>query len=219
MSSSRQICNIIGWLEPHIYCPDGGNGDLQCFSSFLTATFYFAKLDNLVLHIRTIFFGFTPCDGLLREFGVCVPHIYIPVGQEVIARQSHAPSHSYIWKRINILPIRISRGANNCAYTCYFIMIFSIVLLQWKVITLWILEWKVKKINHTDLFSQLPLDIFTQGANISGRHCALLFHCLLLARFQNIARKQTKRNLSYLTCGKVKLFWIMTEWIVHSKAV
>ncbi len=34
-SSSRQICNIFRWLEPLYYCPDGGNVDFQCFSSFL----------------------------------------------------------------------------------------------------------------------------------------------------------------------------------------
>ncbi len=34
-SSSRQICNIFSWLKPLYYCPDGGNVDFQCFSSFL----------------------------------------------------------------------------------------------------------------------------------------------------------------------------------------
>ncbi len=32
-------------------------------------------------------------------------------------------------------------------------------------------EWKIKRINNADLFSQLPLLIFTKGANISGGHC------------------------------------------------
>ncbi len=89
-------------MEPLNYCLDGGNGDLQCFSSFLTATFYFVKLNNLVLHIRTIFFGFTPCDGLLREFGLFVSHIYNPVGQEVMAGQFHAPSHPGVLKHLNM---------------------------------------------------------------------------------------------------------------------
>ncbi len=35
-----------------------GNGDFQCFNSFLTATFYFVMLTKLVLHIRNIFFCF-----------------------------------------------------------------------------------------------------------------------------------------------------------------
>ncbi len=32
-------------------------------------------------------------------------------------------------------------------------------------------EWKNKKINDADLFSQPPLLIFTKGANISGGNC------------------------------------------------
>ncbi len=57
-SSFRQIFNIFSWLEPLNYYPDGGNGDFQCFNSFLTATFYFGMPNNLVLHIRNIFFVF-----------------------------------------------------------------------------------------------------------------------------------------------------------------
>ncbi len=44
------------------YYPDGGNVNFQCVNSLLTATFYFVMLNNLVLHIRTIFLCFTPCD-------------------------------------------------------------------------------------------------------------------------------------------------------------
>ncbi len=36
-------------------------------------------------------------------------------------------------------------------------------------------EWKIKRINNADLFSQPPLLIFTKGANISGGHCIYLF--------------------------------------------
>ncbi len=32
-------------------------------------------------------------------------------------------------------------------------------------------DWKIKKINDADLFSQLPLLIFTKGADISGTVC------------------------------------------------
>ncbi len=32
-------------------------------------------------------------------------------------------------------------------------------------------EWKIKRINNADLFSQPPLLIFTKGANINGGHC------------------------------------------------
>ncbi len=66
--------------------------------AFLAATFYFVKLNNLVLHIRTIFLGFTPCDGWLREFDLCVPRIYNPVEQEVMAGQFHAPCYPGVLK-------------------------------------------------------------------------------------------------------------------------
>ncbi len=33
-------------------------------------------------------------------------------------------------------------------------------------------EWKIKRINNVDLFSQPPLLIFTKGANNSGGHCS-----------------------------------------------
>ncbi len=71
-------------------------------SSFLTATFYFVKLNNLVLYIRTILFGFTPCDGLLREFGLRVPHIYNHVEQEVMAEQFHVHNHPGVLKNVNM---------------------------------------------------------------------------------------------------------------------
>ncbi len=101
-SSFRQIYNIFSWLEPLNYYPDGGNGDFQCFNSFLKATFYFVMLNNLVLHIRNIFFVFSHCDGWLREFDLCVPHIYNPVEQKVMAGQFHAPSHPGVLKNVNM---------------------------------------------------------------------------------------------------------------------
>ncbi len=68
-----QMCNISCWLELLNYSPNGGNGNVQCFSSLLTYYFlfdflfyaffltsYFVKLNNLLLHIRTIFFVFFP---------------------------------------------------------------------------------------------------------------------------------------------------------------
>ncbi len=57
-------------------------------------------LNNLVLYIRNIFLGFTPCDGWLREFGLCVPHIYNPVEQEVMAEQFHVHNHPGVLKKI-----------------------------------------------------------------------------------------------------------------------
>ncbi len=113
MSSSRQIFNIFSWLELLNYCPDGGNGDFQFFGSFLTDTFCFVKLKNLVLYIRTIFFGFTHCDRWLREFGL----IFIILWN----RKSWLDNFSHPWcaikckyEWINFRDILlISRGANN----------------------------------------------------------------------------------------------------------
>ncbi len=183
MSSSRQICNIFSWLELLNYYPDGGNGDFQCFRYFLTATFYFVKLNNLVLYIRTIFFGFTPCDRWLREFGLCVPYIYNPVEQEVMTGQFQSPwcatKCKYEYFR-DILLIRISMGANNGSQhslekNIYFIMWvsphFQLFYFNERLEICEFFEWKIKKINDTDLFSQPPMLIFTKGANISGRHC------------------------------------------------
>ncbi len=64
--------------------------EMGIFNAF---NFYFVQLNNLVLHIRTTFFGLTPCDGRIWEFGLCSPHIYNPAEQEVMARQFHTPSH------------------------------------------------------------------------------------------------------------------------------
>ncbi len=40
-------------------------------------------------------------------------------------------------------------------------------------------EWKIKRINNADLFSQPPLLIFIKGANISGGHCIYYYIYLL----------------------------------------
>ncbi len=98
-SSSRQIFNIFSWLEPLNYYPDGGNGDFKCFNLFSYNHFLFCEAQQSVLHIRNIFFGFSHCDGWLREFDLCVPHIYNPVEQKVMAGQFHAPSHPWCAKK------------------------------------------------------------------------------------------------------------------------
>ncbi len=41
-------------------------------------------------------------------------------------------------------------------------------------------EWKIKRINNADLFSQPPLVIFTKGANISGGHCMCVYYAYVL---------------------------------------
>ncbi len=49
---------------------------------------------------------------------------------------------------------------------------------------LWIFfEWKIKRINNADLFSQPPLLIFTNGANISGGHCIHMYNIKYCTNF------------------------------------
>ncbi len=81
----------------------------------------------------------------------------------------------------DILLVRISRGANNCdqyalGKNIYFIMWvpphhFQLFHFNERLEFCEFFEWEIKKRNNADLFSQLPLLIFTKGANISGGHC------------------------------------------------
>ncbi len=80
----------------------------------------------------------------------------------------------------DILLIRISRGANNCGQhslekNIYFIMWFSphfqLFYFNDRLEFCEFFEWKIKRINNADLFSQPPLLIFIKGADISGGHC------------------------------------------------
>ncbi len=83
----------------------------------------------------------------------------------------------------DILLIRISRGANNCGLhslekNSYFTMRFSphfqLFYFNDRLEFCEFFEWKIKRINNADLFSQPPLLIFIKGANISGGHCILI---------------------------------------------
>ncbi len=83
----------------------------------------------------------------------------------------------------DILLIRISRGANNCGQhslekNIYFIMKFSphfqLFYFNDRLEFCEFIEWKIKRINNADLFSQPPLLIFIKGANISGGHCGFI---------------------------------------------
>ncbi len=120
--------------------------------------------------------------------GLCVPHIYNPVEQEVMAGQFHSPSHPGVIKNLNMngnilqryLLIRISRGANNCGQhslekNIYVIMRFSphfqLFYFSDRLEFCDFFKWTIKRINNADLFSQPPLLIFIKGANISGGHC------------------------------------------------
>ncbi len=80
----------------------------------------------------------------------------------------------------DILLIIISRGANNCGQhslqkNVYLITRFSphfqLFYFNYSLECYEFVEWKIKRINNADLFSQPPLLIFIKGAIISGGHC------------------------------------------------
>ncbi len=80
----------------------------------------------------------------------------------------------------DILLISISRGANNCGQhslekNIYFIMrfspLFQLFYFNDRLEFCEFFEWKIKRINNADLFSQTPFLTFIKGANISGGHC------------------------------------------------
>ncbi len=73
MSSSRQIHNIFCWLEILNYCPDGGNGNFHCSSSFLKATSLICEAQlSFAAHQKYILCFFS-LWWWLREFGLCFP--------------------------------------------------------------------------------------------------------------------------------------------------
>ncbi len=83
----------------------------------------------------------------------------------------------------DILLIRISRGANNCGQhalekNIYFTMRFSphfqLFYFNDRLEFCEFFEWKIKRINNADLFSQTPFLTLIKGANISGGHCIYL---------------------------------------------
>ncbi len=92
----------------------------------------------------------------------------------------------------DILLIRISRGANNCGQhslekNIYFTMRFSphsqLFYFNDRLEFCEFFEWKIKRINNADLFSQPPLLIFIKGANISGGHCTYFFVFCFISLF------------------------------------
>ncbi len=59
-------------------------GLFTALALFLKPLHSFVKLNYLLLHIRKILFVFSHCDGLLREFVLFFPPIYISVKQEAM---------------------------------------------------------------------------------------------------------------------------------------
>ncbi len=125
MSSSRQFRNILCWLEILNYCPDGGNGNFHCSSSFLKATSLICEAQLSFAAHQKYILCFSHCDGWLRNLGfVSLLFIFLwnrkPWLDNFMFTITLECSKLWIWMGIyfrDILLIRISRGANNCP-TC-----------------------------------------------------------------------------------------------------
>ncbi len=79
-SSSRPFRNILCWLEILNCCPDGGNGDFHCTSSFLKATSLICEAQlSFAAHQKYLLCFFS------LWWGFVFPPIYISVKHEAMA--------------------------------------------------------------------------------------------------------------------------------------
>ncbi len=120
MSSSRQIHNIFCWLEIMNYCPDGGNGNFHCSSSFLKATSLICEAQfSFAAHQKYILW-FSHCDGWLiwnLAFLFSLLFIFLWNRKPWLDNFMFIITLVWIWMGIYfryILLIRISRGTSNC---------------------------------------------------------------------------------------------------------
>ncbi len=142
MSSSRLIHNMLRWLGIPKYCPDGGNANFHCCSSFLKATSLICEAQlSFAAHQKYILWFFSMwwmIKGIWALFSLL---FFISVKQEAwldnfMFKITLECSKLWIWTRLyfrDILLIRISRGANNCVQcvfkkNIYFIMRFPPIL-------------------------------------------------------------------------------------------
>ncbi len=137
-SSSRQIHNILCWLEILNYCPDGGNGNFHCSSSFLKATSLICEAQlSFAAHQKYILWFFSlwwMIKGIWALFSLLFIFLWNrkPWLDNFMFIITLECSKLWIWMGIyfrDILLIRISRGANNCVQCVLeknidFIMIF-----------------------------------------------------------------------------------------------
>ncbi len=125
----------------------------------------------------------------------------------------------------DILLISISRGANNCGQhalekNIYFIMRFSphsqLFCFNDRLEFCEFFEWKIKRINNADLFSQTPFLTFIKGANISGGHCMHTYICT-----QDSIHTLNTRNISSsilfwtdqaLSIDVLYIMWVRIIW-------
>ncbi len=119
----------------------------------------------------------------------------------------------------DILLTRISRGANNCGQhplekNSYFIMRFSphfqLFYFNDRLEFCEFFEWKIKRINNADLFSQLPLLIFIKGANISGGHCILFSKNAL--NWSKLTVKRFMLQTIYISNNFFYFLFIINSW-------
>ncbi len=122
-SSSRQFRNILCWLEIINYCPDGGDGDFHCSSSFLKATsliyeaqLSFAAHQKYILRFFSLWWMIKGIWALLSLLFIFLWNRNPRLGNFIFIITLEC-SKLWIWMGIyfrDILLIRISRGANNC---------------------------------------------------------------------------------------------------------
>ena len=141
-SSSRQFCYIFCWLEILNYCPDGGNGNFHCSSSFLKATSLICEAQlSFAAHQKYILCFFSlwwMIKGIWALFSLLFIFLWNrkPELDDFMFIIMLECSKLWIWMGIyfrDILLIRISRGAINCVQcvfkkNIYFIMIFPPIL-------------------------------------------------------------------------------------------
>ncbi len=108
-SSSRQIHNIFCWLEILNYCPDDGNGNFHCSSSFLKATSLICEAQlSFAAHQKYIIWLFSlwwMIKGMWALFSLLFIFLWNrKPWLDISCYNPHNPP----------LLIRISRGTNNC---------------------------------------------------------------------------------------------------------
>ncbi len=136
MSSSRQFRNIFCWLQILNYCPDGGNGNFNCSSSFLKATSLICEAQlSFAAHQKYILWFFSlwwMIKGIWALFSLLFIYLWNRkpwLDNFIMFIITLECSKLLIWIGIyfrEILFIKTSRGPNNCVCvfekTIYFII-------------------------------------------------------------------------------------------------
>ncbi len=122
-SFSRQIHNILCWLEILNYCPDGGNGNFHCSSSFLKSTSLICEAQlSFAAHQKYIIWFFSlwwMIKGVWEDLFSLFIFLWNrkPWLDNFMFIIPLECSKLWIWMGIyfrDILLVRISKSANNC---------------------------------------------------------------------------------------------------------